>query len=64
VSSSSPPHPHAREQHLRARGYRSHVVGKWHLGFCKHAYFPTERGFDSFFGYVLGAHACVPPCAL
>ena len=31
------------------------VLFRWHLGFCNKTYTPTERGFDSFFGYYLGA---------
>ncbi|XP_046571435.1 arylsulfatase B-like [Haliotis rubra] len=40
---------------LRQHGYSTHLVGKWHLGFCKWACTPTYRGFDSFFGYYSGA---------
>ncbi|XP_070562992.1 arylsulfatase J-like [Ptychodera flava] len=36
---------------LRDVGYRTHMLGKWHLGNCKWEYTPTYRGFDSFYGY-------------
>ena len=42
-------------QMLRARGYLSHAVGKWHLGYYKWAATPTFRGFDSYYGYYCGA---------
>lgn len=32
-------------------GYSSHLVGKWHLGYCKRAFLPTRRGFRTFYGY-------------
>ncbi len=34
---------------LKARGYATKCVGKWHLGH-EPAYLPTSRGFDEYFG--------------
>ena len=41
-------------EYFRNGGYSTHMVGKWHLGFCKKAYWPRSRGFDSFFGILGG----------
>lgn len=43
---------------LKAAGYRTAVIGKWHLGFAPR-FFPTRRGFDEFFGFLSGAHSYV-----
>lgn len=34
---------------LKARGYKTMCIGKWHLG-RPNAYLPTSRGFDEYFG--------------
>lgn len=36
---------------LNAAGYRSYIVGKWHLGCYNFASTPTHRGFETFYGY-------------
>ena len=38
-------------QILKPAGYVCGIIGKWHLGFAPNL-FPTERGFDEFFGFL------------
>lgn len=42
--------------HLKAAGYATGLVGKWHLG-SKPELHPQKRGFDEFFGFLGGAHS-------
>lgn len=41
--------------HLRTAGYATGLVGKWHQGFDS-AHHPQSRGFDDFFGFLVGGH--------
>jgi len=42
-------------QRLQKVGYRTAVVGKWHLGAAQ-PFHPLNRGFDYFFGFLGGGH--------
>ena len=50
---------------LKSKGYRTHMVGKWHLGFKENGYDnplpggPTDVGFDTYFG--IRASTDIPP---
>ncbi len=41
-------------QALKGAGYETAMVGKWHLGHASTDYWPQNRGFDYFYGNVLG----------
>jgi arylsulfatase A len=41
---------------LRASGYATALVGKWHLGW-KPEFGPNAHGFDEFYGFLGGAHS-------
>jgi arylsulfatase A-like enzyme len=44
---------------LKAAGYKTGLVGKWHLG-DEPRFHPQKRGFDEFFGFLGGAHSYFP----
>ncbi|HXY37540.1 MAG TPA: sulfatase [Planctomycetaceae bacterium] len=44
---------------LRAAGYATGAVGKWHLGVAP-KFNPLQRGFDEYFGFLGGAHVYAP----
>ncbi|MGE3156517.1 MAG: arylsulfatase [Xanthobacteraceae bacterium] len=41
-------------QALKDAGYRTLMTGKWHLGHADKKYWPQNRGFDHFYGNVVG----------
>jgi len=43
---------------LKAAGYATGMVGKWHLGY-EPRFHPMKRGFDEYFGFLGGAHSYV-----
>src|SRR5262249_6448660 len=46
---------------LKAAGYRTGLVGKWHLGHADDKFHPLNRGFDEFFGFPGGSHSYPRP---
>lgn len=44
---------------LRAAGYATGIVGKWHLG-AHPQFHPNRRGFDDFYGFLGGGHRYLP----
>ncbi len=41
-------------QALKEAGYRTMMVGKWHLGHAEKKFWPQNRGFDYFYGNLVG----------
>lgn len=41
-------------QALKQAGYRTAIVGKWHLGHADKKYWPRQRGFDYQYGPIIG----------
>lgn len=41
-------------QALKDVGYSTYMVGKWHLGHADTKYWPNQRGFDHFYGNIVG----------
>ncbi len=44
---------------LRKAGYKSAIIGKWHMG-TNPVFHPLERGFDYFYGFLSGGHRYFP----
>ena len=47
-------------EYLRELGYRTGLVGKWHVGESVDGHHPNNRGFDSFLGILSGSHPYWP----
>jgi len=45
---------------LKAAGYATGMVGKWHLGMLEQQH-PINRGFDEFYGFLHGGHSYLRP---
>jgi arylsulfatase A-like enzyme len=45
---------------MRDAGLRTAAIGKWHQG-SQPEFYPTERGFDEFFGFLTGQTAFIDP---
>src|SRR5215831_7244938 len=41
-------------QTLKEAGYRTAIIGKWHLGHADKKYWPRQRGFDYQYGPMIG----------
>ena len=41
-------------QALKEAGYSTAMVGKWHLGHADQKFWPQNRGFDHFYGNLVG----------
>ena len=49
-----PEHLKIMPEYFKEAGYQTALSGKWHLGMHKDEYLPTNRGFDSSYGHMLG----------
>lgn len=45
---------------VKAAGYHTGLIGKWHLG-ANESYYPTNRGYDEFVGFLPGATSYMAP---
>jgi arylsulfatase A-like enzyme len=39
---------------LKETGYRTALIGKWHLGHARKEWWPMERGYERFYGHLTG----------
>jgi arylsulfatase A-like enzyme len=53
-----PPTEKTMAERLRAAGYRTALLGKWHLGYAGRLR-PLQRGFEEFYGFLGAEHSYV-----
>lgn len=41
-------------EYLKREGYATAIMGKWHLGLAEKSYYPTNHGFEEFYGHLGG----------
>lgn len=47
-----PLNEHLLPETVRAAGYQTAIIGKWHLGHAHRRHLPNARGFDHFYGFL------------
>ncbi len=57
------PDEHFMPESFRAAGYRTAMIGKWHLGHAQETYHPNRRGFEHFYGHLHTEVGYFPPFA-
>ena len=45
---------------MKKAGYKTGMVGKWHLG-MQEKFRPNQRGFEEYFGFLFGANSYIDP---
>ncbi|MDZ8117814.1 sulfatase family protein [Pontiella agarivorans] len=54
-----PPSEKTFGKRLQAAGYKTGIIGKWHVGAAPNHH-PNNRGFDYFYGFLSGGHSYWP----
>ncbi|MCG8578988.1 MAG: sulfatase-like hydrolase/transferase [Bacteroidales bacterium] len=60
VLAGIPPDIKIIPEYLKPQGYQTACIGKWHVGHESDEYFPVNRGFDYFYGFLGGAASYYP----
>ena len=55
------PDEHLMPESLRAAGYQTAIIGKWHLGHAQSQFHPNARGFEHFYGHLHTEVGYYPP---